>query len=990
MKTIKNLTAIVLCIIMMFSMMTAVSATETTEYITIDLVGNGANAVLFGTQTEVDAVIAESDNTAYDTATASRKSYISLKTPTTNNKVRVLYVLNKTNFDAIINSETKLTYDLSGNIPFKISTELNQNNGVNVGGSCTGETKVTVNAEKPWSKAYAYSIMNENHSNSTGNLLKVKIYYKDGSSEYYYPKVKKPVSPATADYLWGTALSFAYKINYVADETTSPVTLKASSVNTNVLHPNIMTIETDVNKIVDYISFQNPNSDWAGAIVGLTGQVASAEEIAAADTVAAIAQLKAGYASAAAITAENCNDAKALLDKISDAYIPAEDADYVAEIKAAVEAKISEAEAFLAKYDYFDIEKNIPLASTIGSTVKLAEGANSDNRVFNIKALENKIVNGYVYAADGTPLKVGKDANGNYVRKVTTKASSDPSVTFEGKYTINVEQPKNYNEISIMAISSYDYGEAYNYDKSSLNFTVTYADDTTEVFGPKEVNLFNERYNGNESKLLASETASYVQFKANSADYDTTMPWIRWNANTNQYGIFVYMTDFYVPVYKLSVDPTQKVKSITVVSNKDAYHQFLMAVTAKKVTLAEVIDGIEVTDENYKSIKDMLNALPEGELTAQQEAKLEIIEKQIKFFDQEYVPFTISEDKFNSKVFVSESVPNAEVNANDYIYTGNGYYVLDKDAWDKAKVDGLIYSMNNIPFDVNTDKGILFGGSADKVITIPVTEGKYDSVSAALAMAFIGASEFEMKANYSDGTSSDITSSDVDPGWHVAYVSSSISGAVGTARRDADSFIELLGGKMQLPKGKDTWVPYAANFYFPVVTLDTDEEKTLVSVTFTNNNKDYNTALLGLTGSVSDSTNKRLERVFNSYTKKFHDKELEAAHEAYVSSYDTGLYTNETYGLEPMDAIYVKYENDTLSGKVMSYVNEDNKYTVVALVLNADDSYADVEIMGSGTANLSAHDFSETITLEEGQKIKLLLWEDFTTLKPYMTAMSVN
>lgn len=982
MKTIKNLTAIVLCIIMMLSLVTAVSATGTTEYVTIELVDNGANAVLFGTQTEADAVKTDSNNAAQGTdANATYTSnYVSQKFgATSTNSFRVTYVLNKTAFDAEKAKDANgLIYDNDGNIPFKVSTDLTKNNGINMGAKCKSWYTVNVNAEKPLSKLYAYTFMS---TDDYAKVLQVKINYTDTTSETLKPSFKVPKATPTAGHLWGTALQYAYRYSYTVSDT-----VVTTSYATPTAYPYIVSVAVNPGKTVSNVQFLMNDNGYTGAIVGLTAQVASAEEIAAADTAAAIAQLKAGYASAEAITAENCNDAKALLDKISDAYIPAEDADYVAEIKAAVEAKISEAEAFFAKYDYFDIEKNIPLASTIGSTAKLAESANSDNRVFNSKALENKIVNGYVYAADGTPLKVGKDANGNYVRKVTTKASSDPSVTFEGKYTINVEQPKNYNEISIMAISSYDYGEAYNYDKSNLNFTVTYADDTTEVFGPKEVNLFYERYNTQESKLLASETASYVQFKANSADYDTTMPWIRWNANTNQYGIFIYMTDFYVPVYKLSVDPTQKVKSITVVSNKDAYHQFLMAVTAKKVTLAEVIDGIEVTDENYKSIKDMLNALPEGELTAQQEAKLEIIEKQIKFFDQEYVPFTISEDKFNSKVFVSGSIPNADVKANDYIYTGYGYYPLDKDAWNNAKVDGLIYSMNKIPFNVNTDKGVLFGGTADKVITIPVTEGKYDSVSAALAMAFIGAGDFEMKANYSDGTSSD-----VDPNWYVADAHH-YNGNLGTLgkTRDADSFIELLGGKMQLPSGKDTWVPYAVNFYFPVVTLDTDEEKTLVSVTFTNNNKNYNTALLGLTGSVSDSTNKILERVFNSYTKKFHDKELEAAHEAYVSSYDTGLYTNETYGLEPMDAIYVKYENDTLSGKVMSYVNEDNKYTVVALVLNADDSYADVEIMGSGTANLSAHDFSETITLEEGQKIKLLLWEDFTTLKPYMTAMSVN
>ncbi len=636
----------------------------------------------------------------------------------------------------------------------------------------------------------------------------------------------------------------------------------------------------------------------------------------------------------------------------------------------------------LTKYDFFEIEKNIPYASTIGSTTKLLE-QDATGRTFNSKALDNKAVDGYTYAADGTPLKVCKDANGNYVRKITPAASNDPNATFEGTYKINVPQPQYYKEISIMALSSYDYGDAYNYIKSGYNFTITYEDNTVEKFGPKEINMFTYKVDSNNSKLLASTTASYVLYEFDSAlGDDKSAPWIQWN-DTKGYIVNHYFDKFYVPVYKIPVNTSKKVKSIDVVSSQSSdYYQILMAVTAEKVDASTILASLtaklpeelsEVNKDNYLEYKTLIEDIEKldstGALLTQEELlKIEEIKEIIAELNfDDFITLDFSQ-YFNAKIFAVAGQPVTDWTAENYmssylkvgdIYVPTPTRGLNKTAFENAKdADGLIYSNAKIPFDINTNGGVSFGGRTDPLKDEEIFfDGLYADKLHFVFPSNDKNNDKTMKnniiVNYADGSSTmfnfnnyhGITSAPITENDYIGMTYLSINNAKGAT--------------------------YDQMRYIDVFEVDTEFEKPIVSVKFTTNDKYHGEAVVGITAELAGKS--ATKTAIESKIKKILQSNLSTV-EPDINAVKMLIDHSEAYfetpieGIGEFDALYAKYI--TSAAKVESAENKTDLENTVAEItfkneMNKDEliKAISVTLNGTETKDYTATYENKTLTI---------------------------
>ena len=979
----KKIIAIVMCIMLVCSVITTVSADETTEYITFDLRQAGANAKIFTDETTAQSIVTAMNNTEISANLSDEwnSQYLSVKQKVdgTNWVARITKTLDKTAFESKKDSDgyyysatrkdNAFNYDKTTNIPFYISTDADKANGILLGGTSTSsEQTLTLNTDEKLSALYVAAVSTSDRTTT------IKITYNDNTE--FTPEVTtlkgdryiNHTDTKVEDTIWGSESAYLRGYTYSDSQ-------YSTSISGAKYMYGITKVPVDASKTVEKISFKISDGYAATAVIGITGEIASTEEI----TVATIADLKTKYADVSAITISNYEDVRAILDTLNPEYIPAEDAKYIAALTNAVNGFVASIDGVISKYDYIDLStvKNAPIAANVGDacTVRsFGHSATDYQYVMNIAAINNKKVKGYTFSDNNIPFDVSA-TNGNYGVRVSGVGETGINTT----ESVTLAEPARYNSLSIMGATGTNSSE-----RNEIYVQVTYSDGTAKFTGATMKTQPAVKNSLDTSGITSGDQVSYV---CDTNDKNNTAGTFL-KSDNGYYANESYL-NMYVPVYTVELDNTKEVVSIQIGCTLYWSSFTVLAMSGEKVTLADVIDSFEtVTEENYKNIDDMIKSLSEGDLTPAQQAKLDLIKKQIKFYVQDYVPIEIPKNVFNAKVF-GNNVSVSSVTNTDYISldsnVGNSS-ILDAVTWEaEKKADGYIYSANDIPFDVNTEKGVLFGNISGDKVTIDVPDGKYDSISTLFAFSYIDAGAFTMKAIYDDGSFT------LDSNWNPAnygHCNGNFETQTVNDGKEADSYVVISKGGTLRTTAADpnTYTTFSARYYFPVMTLDTDVEKTLVSIEFTNTRNDSNGAILGVTGSRNDSTNKTLTRVFNSLMKNFTDAELEAAHSAYVDSYDAGLYTNKTYGLEPMDVIYLKHSSDVLSGKVMSYVNTDNDYTVVAIVLNADGSFDRVEIMGQGTANLSAHDFSETIVLDEGQKINVLLWENFATLKPYMTA----
>ncbi len=277
----------------------------------------------------------------------------------------------------------------------------------------------------------------------------------------------------------------------------------------------------------------------------------------------------------------------------------------------------------------------------------------------------------------------------------------------------------------------------------------------------------------------------------------------------------------------------------------------------------------DINENNYADYTALLEEIEEliesgGELTKEAAQKYSAVKKAVEYYSKAYKPYAAMDisGACNALVYADYGITLKDEKCRTPYYLGARqsdatvqYYptaILNRKAFENLKrADGLIYSdKKKIPLMLDTKQGIILGSNGEGKIhktTVDLTPGCYESVSFVIAGTYeIEPEQFMMKVNYADGTST------VDPDWKLAEQKSSpksfenypavddFAGVVYDAKNIAETAPELVRS------GND--YNYISNSkYYPVFTLETDSEKIVTSVEFSQTDEWRAIAILGIT-----------------------------------------------------------------------------------------------------------------------------------------------
>ena len=317
----KKIIAIVMCIMLVCSVITTVSADETTEYITFDLRQAGANAKIFTDETTAQSIVTAMNNTEISANLSDEwnSQYLSVKQKVdgTNWVARITKTLDKTAFESKKDSDgyyysatrkdNAFNYDKTTNIPFYISTDADKANGILLGGTSTSsEQTLTLNTDEKLSALYVAAVSTSDRTTT------IKITYNDNTE--FTPEVTtlkgdryiNHTDTKVEDTIWGSESAYLRGYTYSDSQ-------YSTSISGAKYMYGITKVPVDASKTVEKISFKISDGYAATAVIGITGEIASTEEI----TVATIADLKTKYADVSAITISNYEDVRAILDTLN-------------------------------------------------------------------------------------------------------------------------------------------------------------------------------------------------------------------------------------------------------------------------------------------------------------------------------------------------------------------------------------------------------------------------------------------------------------------------------------------------------------------------------------------------------------------------------------------------------------------------------------------------------------------------------------------------
>ncbi len=560
-----RITALLLCASLIFALFTCASAQGATEYITFDLREAGANAQIFGTQATAEAIAtAQTGVLTTDNTTAGYSSYPSKQLDIDSGRgIRIVQVLNKEAFDAK-KDVNGLIYDKTGTIPFKILTDENASNGILIGTSNGNEQVLTLNAEKEMSKLYIYYTTT---SNTTPNIT---VTYADNSTDI------KPFGIKGAEWneanittgYWGQKFKLFYNINHSLSDSMSIATAAADADR----HPNIAVIDLNSTKKVKSLSFKLSDGWRTTAVIGITGQVATSEEINAYYRVQIdelLAQLPAD--------AENIDDTNYIaygsiveqIEAINEGknILSEQEMEFIASIKEAINDVLNSyspyitvdfSQSFNAKIfadggsaiaDYDNPLMYIPAYANVSGTWVPATNRALNRPAFN--ALKSG--DGNIYSNKGIPFAV--NVTGGLAFGGRSNPMNDEIINLNGVYADSLH-------IMLPATKGSDENRTYK-------AKVTYADNTEEEFALKFKGI-----------NVSAPT---------DCDYLAVQNMYIYNANGDVDGNLRYLE-----VLELDTDFSKPVKSITF-SNTDQYGGYaVIGLTA------------EIADEN--SIKADIEA----------------------------------------------------------------------------------------------------------------------------------------------------------------------------------------------------------------------------------------------------------------------------------------------------------------------------------------------------------------------------------------------
>lgn len=417
------------------------------EFCTFKMRDIGANSILFADDTKAEQIKNElTELSKTDVMSDSLlNNYPAVTQNITDRPIRTITALTKGTFDNMKKSDTYI-YDKGGKIPFNITTDLDNVNGIIVGGGITNEQTLNLNTDKSLSCLYLYSVAS--HSD---HKITVKLNYADNSSETLSDvKMTAPEwnTNNLAEGVWSEKGSLRYNYAYTNGVCTS-------YSNDAERHAYIVTIPINVEKKLQNITMQSTDSWRSVAFIGVTGKIVTEEEMDNYYVRLLNAELAKLPENPEDITKENYTIYNEIIEKIEtfSEYFNNADSEKIENYlrcKERIEEILKEyspyipvnfAKSYNAKI-YSEENKAIPdFNDVLQYIARYQQNAEKEwvpgtDRAMNINAFESaKASDGYIYSSGGVPFEV--DYNGGLAYGGRKKPIENETMYIDG---INAEK----------------------------------------------------------------------------------------------------------------------------------------------------------------------------------------------------------------------------------------------------------------------------------------------------------------------------------------------------------------------------------------------------------------------------------------------------------------------------------------------------------------------------------------------------------------------
>ena len=1005
------------------------------KFTTFNMREVGANAIMFGTEDLVKTLSddmkagEETQGGAYSETDNYRiKNYLySKKAVGSDRPVKLDAVLQKGTVDEE-KDENGYIYawnyndgvkDGASAIPFDVTTDVDQPNGIIIGYPNKTEQTLTLyeteNSAEYLDKLYVVI-------NSTNfNQADVKVVYYDDSESNVVMKWEYP-NYNNVTGIWTNKLKWKYRIEYdssglIKEKATETEPAKYYDYDAD-RHMNVATIDLDVGKKVKSVSFKKENDYGWGAIMGITGEKADMTDV--------INSLTAKLPDN--VTAENARETMELLAEIK--AITGWESMVTADDKTKMDTLGQELLKLDAEYVTFNLRAAGAGAKIFADSSTVETLANTLSQLSSDTAVADEIKNNY-------PIKSVASGKQPRISFVANKTAFDNiKNASEDKYIYDKD-----NKIPFDISTDLDAGNGFiaggQYADPVININATdcldklYLYHICDLSGTATVTL---KYNDGEDEVKSISyyaptygTSSVITSSLWGQEFSSAYYTFSYNSDASYKSNSLDTTHPYANIMEIPVDGDRLLKSVSVDVSNSGYSMAILGVTGLTQTTYETInalynklDSLTISTTTYEKALALISGI-EGHKDYElclNETQLETLAEKktqaafyVKLNEQSYIPFDISAGA-NGRVFVKEGSLVADVKGCDMSsVNGSANTILNKAAFDAKKTDGYIYADNGIPFDVNTDgyygegsdnskkSGYVVGPTAygypSNEITIDIPDGNYDSISVlAYAGYVLNQGQFSIEAVYQDGSASEklfgLSSATYNNTFNVAE----------NTKRNADSKLNFAANENSTLRNNvdaTKYTAFATLYNFPVLTLDTDVERTITGIKVKNNSSNVGAVVLGVTGSESDSIEKTLTKLTNTANEQFTANEITAGFkymnelvEKGIKSW-TGYERILTLKAEAENAEVklqnVTVENGIVNSDVEVYSAAEKEYTVIYAVYSGNEKlervYIAVKDIKSSAGSYKLD--SVNAELSEGEYIKCFIWND---MKPYAESIT--
>ena len=512
----------------------------------------------------------------------------------------------------------------------------------------------------------------------------------------------------------------------------------------------------------------------------------------------------------------------------------------------------------------FTAENYIGIAKKRVGTVDYYNVVNLDQ--YNAEAVEAKKVDGYLYDENNIPFDIKTSLTEKNI--IQLSADGNGSRVMQNTVTIPIEKG-NYSEFYFLMDSVNDVSA------DNFKLTVNYTDGTTDVdpdWGIKGHSASETAFNstaGVSSKILIE--CAYNEDGTTKKDFS----WIyRTDIEGSKNVEYPLNMSYYMPVYKVEVDPSKTVESITATNSTSWGTAIILSATGVRandtnianVLVEKLVEADSITVDNYFDYADELATIfsyieKGAELTAENQSKFDAVKSVIESFASRYEIFDIS-GVANMKAFGTTGVVT---DYEDYIgRDGEISRVLNQKAFEYfKKSDGNIYAYNGVPFRITTnkDKNVFrLGGyaGAPTSVTIDVPDGNYSSIyfpNTGINSVYMN--NFKVTVTYTDGTTT-VTDSSMNKIAEPVYTKPTEYPV------NVSSYIGCFGDDLNRNDPENTAMfyklnataPFVTTYWIPVFEVKLDPTKTVKNVTFSGGSKSSGCSILGVTATVANKEEK--------------------------------------------------------------------------------------------------------------------------------------